>query len=306
MTDKTSPLLDQIAVEAAEADAAAVAEQERLRQAWDRHEKDERCRAAVGAFLRAEEGHDAVRMYQTLRIACAALQEIGRLKAWEQVDHEQTYRDHRYWNNREMSVPTYRAARRLFEAACNQELAEDELVAVWQKVSLRAAFRWLRIFLYGLSGEAIILRYLPKVAAPIAGVPPRADPPPRKQKRMSVAEANAKAMELAKQRDRDFFDLSERQQARMIGTTWRTWSRTPLYRQERERKEKLRAKLAKQGTASKSPSVVGFTGTLEAVVREDKSLKELIAEQRQDDEPSPLEDDPPGSRGRKVYTRKEL
>jgi hypothetical protein len=167
-TDTTSPLLDQLVAEADDADAVAFAEQERRRQAWERHEKGERCCAAVYEFLHAEEGHDPARMHQTLGVACAALQETGRLKDWEQVDHEQTYRERRYWNHREMALPTYRVARRLFDAACKGELTEDEMLWAWQKKSLRDAFRWLRLFLYGLSGEAIILCFKSKVTAPLA------------------------------------------------------------------------------------------------------------------------------------------
>jgi len=129
----------------------------------------------------------------------------------------------------------------------------------------------------------------------------------RNRKGMTVEQANAKASELAKKMQREFVHLSENQQAALIGTTWRTWSKTRLYAQLRKRKEKegLPARRRKGGG---SPRTVSLTGKLEDVLvdkeeSQQRALNQLIADQEADGEPSPLEEDPLSNR-RKVYARK--
>jgi hypothetical protein len=145
--------------------------------------------------------------------------------------------------------------------------------------------------------------------------------------RMSVDEANARAMQLAKQMGQAFFLLSERRQAEQIGCHWKTWTSTPFYSQAQKRKASL-TRRASAGKAAGSPPVASFTRDLEAATgegdrnevlnnvmfREDaeadasarqQELERLIAEHRADAEPSPCEDDPLG-RPKKVRARKRL
>jgi hypothetical protein len=119
--------------------------------------------------------------------------------------------------------------------------------------------------------------------------------------RVSVAEANSIAQGLVKKLGKVFFALSESEQARRIGCSWKTWSRTQLYKTARKARGRQRGGPRKVS----SPPAVSFTNELAAATGEggrEATLNELIAEQRADHEPSPLEDDPPGGRPRKVYT----
>jgi hypothetical protein len=131
--------------------------------------------------------------------------------------------------------------------------------------------------------------------------------------RMTREQANLRALELAKQLGKPFFHLSESEQARRIGCSWRTWSRTTFYKEARKRKAQLGGRGGRDGQAG-SPPVTGLTDDLEAAAYEagqtqsgrDEVLNKIIAEQEADNEPSPLEGDPPGARPRKVYTRRRL
>jgi hypothetical protein len=120
---------------------------------------------------------------------------------------------------------------------------------------------------------------------------------------MKVEEANEKAKGLVREAGTEFFSLSEREQARRIGCHPRTWRKTPLYQKAVQPK----AKPAEQAPPG-SPAVVSLTSNLEEVVTaggKDQVLNELIAEQNEDFEHSPLETDPTPS-PRKVYSRKRL
>jgi hypothetical protein len=129
---------------------------------------------------------------------------------------------------------------------------------------------------------------------------------PTKQTRgMSVDDANERAMKLAKLMGGGFFLLSGRKQAKKIGCSWATWKKTEFYRKSATRKV-VYAKRIVQGNGRASPPVVSFTHDLEAVTGEgerDQVLRELIAQQEDDYEPSPLED---GPRAHKVRSRKRI
>jgi hypothetical protein len=143
--------------------------------------------------------------------------------------------------------------------------------------------------------------------ADAAGDGPRGDAPVSakgSKPRMTRKQANEKAMELAKKMGKPFFVLSENEQARRIGCTWSTWSKTELYAQGRKKKDQL-ARQAQRQKGAGSPSTVSFTTDLEAVTGtggRDEVLKQLLAEHKADNEPSPLDDTGP----RKVHSRKRL
>jgi len=106
--------------------------------------------------------------------------------------------------------------------------------------------------------------------------------------RMTVAEANEKARQLARKGKKAFFDLSEREQARRIGCSWATWRKTDLYRDAKKKGRLLRQR--SKPRAPGSPSVVSLTKGLEAVTAEgdrDEVLQQLIAEQEADDDTHP-------------------
>lgn len=116
--------------------------------------------------------------------------------------------------------------------------------------------------------------------------------------RMTVDDANEKAMKLAHRMRAGFFALSERQQAKLIGCSWTTWKRTPFYAEAQEKRP------AGKQQQSSSPKTESLTAGREAVTGEgdkDEVLKHLIAEQEADKEPSPLESGP-----RKIHSRKRL
>ena len=117
-------------------------------------------------------------------------------------------------------------------------------------------------------------------------------------KRMSVEEANAKAMKLARKQRAGFFALSIRQQAELIGCSFKTWKKTPFFKTAQEKRPA--GKLRK----TSSPKTVSLTDGLEAVTGEggkDQTLQDLIADQEADSEPSSLE-----SRPRKIHSHKRL
>jgi hypothetical protein len=122
--------------------------------------------------------------------------------------------------------------------------------------------------------------------------------------RMSIDEANEKASALAKQLGKVFFGLSEREQARKIGCSWQTWTKTPLY--ATAQKKKTRAEQSKRKGNLRGPAVVSFSDKIEAVAgKEDEELQRLIEEQQADSEPSPLAPDPI-DRPRRLRHRKRL
>ena len=101
---------------------------------------------------------------------------------------------------------------------------------------------------------------------------------------MSRNKANAKALELAKQQKQDFFLLSERRQAKLIGCHWQTWRDTPFFAEAQRHRTRLAKRIAK-GTAGGSPPAISLTGNLEAVAaagKPDEVLNRLAeAEEKQ-------------------------
>jgi hypothetical protein len=123
-----------------------------------------------------------------------------------------------------------------------------------------------------------------------------------RRQRMSVDRANEKAQRLAMKMRMAFFALSERQQAELIGCSWKTWTKTPFYKKAKEKRPAgLGRKPASPKTASLTPKVEATTGEGDR----DEVLQQLIEEQEADREPSPLESDPP-NRPRQVHFRKRL
>jgi hypothetical protein len=123
---------------------------------------------------------------------------------------------------------------------------------------------------------------------------------PRKT-RMRLLDANDKAIALARQ-NRAFLRRSLREWAQAIGCSTGLVARLPLWIRLRERKRQLRG----QG---KSPPTVSLTPGLEAVVGGEDTegaIRQLIEEQREDFEPSPLEEDPVEGWKIQVRERKRL
>ncbi len=154
----------------------------------------------------------------------------------------------------------------------------------------------------------------------------------KKSGRMTVEEANKKAMELARRMKGEFFLLSTRKQATRIGCSFETWTKTPLYPKAQKQRLRLAGRIGNR-PSQPSPAPVSFTNDLEAVKGEgtrDEVLKQLVAAEEQsqpkpkwddlsdaeqqqllsaqeaDHEPSPLEDDPKDRRPRVVRSRKRL
>jgi hypothetical protein len=129
---------------------------------------------------------------------------------------------------------------------------------------------------------------------------PLQSPANRSRSRMTREAANNKAMELARN-DQSFVCLSQREWARRIGCSIGLIQDLPLWQQT----------MKKTGRGRKGrdapPTTVSLTDRLERVTGEnDPELARLIGEQQADAEPSPLQDDPPGDRPRKVYARKRV
>jgi hypothetical protein len=127
-------------------------------------------------------------------------------------------------------------------------------------------------------------------------------PAPRPKKPMTVAQANRQAQKLARRVGPAFFAVSEREQARQIGCAWQTWAKTEFYQTARARKER-----AEPGKAARPPAAVSLTSEMEAALGDggrDAVLEELVAEQAADNEPSPLDPDPP-DKPVKVYTPRQ-
>ena len=119
---------------------------------------------------------------------------------------------------------------------------------------------------------------------------------------MTVGKANEEAMKHARKKRQGFFALSERQQAELIGCSWTTWRKTPFYA------EALKKRPTSKPKKPSSPKAVSLTAEREAVTGEgdrDEVLKQLVAEQEADKEPSPLESDSP-NHPRKIHSRKRL
>jgi hypothetical protein len=119
------------------------------------------------------------------------------------------------------------------------------------------------------------------------------------RRRMMLAAANSKAMELAKS-DPAFMSKSTREWADDIGCSYGLVGKLDLWIQKQE----LTGHDSKQ---SKSPQTVSLTDQLLAVTSadEEQPLQRLIREQRADQEPSPLEPDSP-DKPRRVHYRKKL
>ncbi len=116
----------------------------------------------------------------------------------------------------------------------------------------------------------------------------------QRKKRWTVKEANAEGERLAKQL-RTFALLSVRQQSSHIGCAWETWNKTSLCKSIIKCREKL---AANNSAATQSPGTV-----------RDAELDRLTNEQRDDYEPSSLDDSPvkytrPTVSGRRVIRSK--
>jgi hypothetical protein len=152
------------------------------------------------------------------------------------------------------------------------------------------------VLLTGVSFEEATSAPLLKVADALA----RSASPVRGRHRMTVEEANEKAMDLAKA-DRFFVQRPLREWAEAIGCSEGTVAKLTLWR------ETMKATGRGRSGRVAPPKAVSLTGNLEAGIGdEDANLKRLIAEQAADAEPSPREEDQPGQRPRKVRTRKRV
>jgi hypothetical protein len=133
-----------------------------------------------------------------------------------------------------------------------------------------------------------------------AGASPTPTFPPGRPRRMTLAEANEKAMALAAN-DPSFVRQSQREWASRIGCSVALVDRLPLWRETMKQTGRgKRARPPAPKTVSLTPAVEAVTGT------EDAELQRLIEDQQADSEPSPLEDDPPGTRPRTVHYGKRL
>jgi hypothetical protein len=163
--------------------AAADAEQaettRRQLEASEASGRDARCRETAREFLRAAEAlwvvspPDIPTLRTALLAACEALRAAGRLVDWCRIAHDKTFDGFRHQGGRRLSKASYDWARQLFENGCAGELVEDRLTATWGENSLRDAFRWLRVFVAGLSGEGAVLPGTEQPPAPLAPDPPR-------------------------------------------------------------------------------------------------------------------------------------
>jgi hypothetical protein len=169
--------------------AAATAEQaeanRRREEIRERASRDALCLEAAQTFLRVTQAvppatPDIPAVCAALLATCQAFQAAGRLADWSRVDHDKTFAGFREQGGRALSRAGYDWAKRLFDAGCVDELTEDSLADTWNEQSLRDAFRWLRVFIAGLSGEGAVLPGLghpPALAVPLpetAMTPPSA------------------------------------------------------------------------------------------------------------------------------------
>jgi hypothetical protein len=186
-----------------------------------------------------------------------------------------------------------------------------------------------------LMGELFCFLQMLETAPSVAfqPAPPSRGKPKDKAKgqrtRMSVEDANQEAMAVAGRLGQAFFLLSERKQAKQIGCSWPTWTKTKFYKTAQQKRRKVARRVAgEQGPPTRA--AVSLTSSVEAVVgdgerdevlnrlidgerkptgqkREWEDLspaerQELLADQKADDEPSPLDDD----RRKKVRARKRI
>lgn len=124
--------------------------------------------------------------------------------------------------------------------------------------------------------------------------------PPAKRK-MSKEEANERAIQLT-EADPSFLDKSLREWAAAIDCSEGLVVKLRLWKETMKRTGR-----GKRGRA-RVPKAVSLTRGLEATFEGSKGdapdeLERLIEEQRADAEPSPLEDDPPSSKPKKVVSR---
>jgi hypothetical protein len=86
---------------------------------------------------------------------CRALRDAERLPEWERVDHEKMYQQYciQYNGLPSLSRPMQEWAQRLFAAGCGGTLTRDQIRDTLQHTAYHDAIRWLRLFVYGLSGE---------------------------------------------------------------------------------------------------------------------------------------------------------
>jgi|GEM_PF-4800804 len=122
--------------------------------------------------------------------------------------------------------------------------------------------------------------------------------------RMTIQEANAKAMRLAK-RNHSFVRLGLRQWAEAIGCSEGLVAKLPFWRTTMEKTGRGK------NNRETGPKASSFTPELEAVSRNGEGtelcqLKRLIAEQKADAEPSPLEDDLSDSPPKRVRFTKRV
>jgi biotin operon repressor len=162
---------------------AVAAEKARGRAFREQADKEARCAGEVRAFRHAtndlwcapagEVQPLLPTVHAALLGACAALAEAGRLGGWDQVDHERTYDGFRVRNNRTLSRPSYDWGCKLVGRARDGLLTEALFAETWEAPGLRDAFRWLSVFIEGLSGEG--------AALPAAGQQPSLPAPARPQ-----------------------------------------------------------------------------------------------------------------------------
>jgi hypothetical protein len=123
-----------------------------------------------------------------------------------------------------------------------------------------------------------------------------------RSRRMPLEQANAKAMQLA-QADRLFVQRTIREWAKAIGCSTGLVHDLPLWKETMKRTGRGRP------VKTPAPKAISLTPLIEEVTGEgerEEMLNQLIAEQQADQEPSPLDDEPPGARPRNVHCRKRL
>ena len=167
----------------AEADVAHDEQKEKYRLIREAADRGERVRKAVetyndatnllwaAAYSPTFDPNPFVKSIQNALLeACKALKEANRIVEWEEFPHTEVYKKFRYYNHREMTLPSYKRARKLFDDACfNDQADEESLVRTWSKESLRDTFRWLRIILNMLSGDGAVIPGKEKV---VPALPP--------------------------------------------------------------------------------------------------------------------------------------
>jgi hypothetical protein len=170
-----------------------------------------------------------------------------------------------------------------------------------------------QVYLDGLGVPAFELRLLEELL-----VAALAERTVAEKKKMTVEEANKEGMARTKEIGPSFWDLSARAQAKEVGCTWKTWTKTTLFKKHCERSK---AAAGQAPDTAAAPVAVSFTDKMEEVTgegRRDEVLNGLadaekakaerdraIAEHNEDYEPSPLDPDPPDGPPTKVYRPKK-